>query len=265
MTVFDGGAHLGTFALGAALHGAKKIVAVEPDPTSFALLSENLRRNSKIEYYTERCALAENNGRASLSASYPTNAGAARWHITNNPSEATVAATTLAALRIKYGAYDLLKLDIEGSELEALRGDSRWIKQHKPVVWAECNETAESEELLEFFRWAELSPVYLAYPSFRRLNFKNSDERIFPIAYEAVIVGGERQQIRSLDISRLDEEVITRQLQSFSDLREMLWRTPRWGRLAWTGLSKPELIALLGRSEQGLSYNSFLLPPRAGE
>lgn len=234
----------------------------EPNPASAALVKENLQRNCTVENYVENCALAAQAGYAEMVAQQPTNAGATSWRITDHPSsETNVTVKTVAALRERYGPYDLLKLDVEGSELESLRGDCRWIKENKPVILAECNETPEVEELLAFFNWAELSPHFVAYPAFRRNNFKQCEERIYPIAYEAALLGAKAEQIKSLDVSKFDEEVIVRPLATFSDLREMLWRTPRWGRLSWTSLLKPELIALLGRAERGVDFSSFLAKP----
>ena len=40
---------------------------------------------------------------------------------------------SLRDLRALYGNYDVLKLDIEGMEDEAIRGDAAFIREHRPV------------------------------------------------------------------------------------------------------------------------------------
>ena len=104
-----------------------------------------------------------------------------------------------------------------------MRSDAVWVKENKPIVWAECNESLAVRELLQFYLWAELSPVYIAYPVFRRDNYKKAGRSPFPIAYEAA-----------------------------------MWLIPRWGREEWTCLSKLELIALLGRVTRNEHYENFL-------
>ena len=177
---------------------------------------------------------------------------------TGYPGGAAVPCTTLARLRGEFGDYTALKLDIEGGEFEALRADARFIRQTRPLVWAECNEAAQVKALLGFFLWAGLDPVYVAFPAFRRAGYRNGAAPIYPIAYEAAICGGGRGQFRDLGDNFGGEEIITRPLASFQDLKQAMWDTPRWGREDWARMSRAELIARLGRMQRGESFGTFL-------
>jgi hypothetical protein len=220
--------------------------------------------NCAVPFAVERAAVglgAPNAGGASIGPTEPHNMGSfaieyrARSHygfIQQAPL------TTCHALRDKYGPYGLLKLDIEGCEYDALRSDARWIRNHKPVLWAECNETAQSFRLLHFFLWAGLSTYFIAYPSFRRENYKGSTERIFPIAYEAGLLGVPADSRDSLDPDLTGEAIIVREVKERDDLARALWVTPRWGREEWLDLSRPELIGVLGREDTHQSFPTFL-------
>ncbi|MCU7915032.1 MAG: FkbM family methyltransferase [Candidatus Thiodiazotropha sp. (ex Gloverina cf. vestifex)] len=165
---------------------------------------------------------------------------------------------TLQQLRQRYDNYGLLKLDIEGAEYDALRGDSVWIRDNKPTIWAECNESPGAQQLLQFYLWANLTPYYIAFPAFRRNNFKQCKEDPYPIAYEAALLGGDKQLILNF-ISKLSAtEIIVRKIESFEDLRKALWETPRWGLKEWLNLSTAELIALLGHAVKTGSYHDFI-------
>ena len=54
------------------------------------------------------------------------------------------------------------------------------------------------------------------------------------------------------------EEIIIRPLASFQDLKRAMWDTPRWGMEEWATMSRPQLIARLGRMHRGERFAGFL-------
>jgi len=166
---------------------------------------------------------------------------------------------TLRQLREQYGDYNFIKLDIEGAEYDALRSDAVWIKENKPIVWAECNESPAIQKLLQFYIWAGLTPLYVAFPAFRHNPFKKTDHSPYPIAYEAALLGGSNSRLENFRTEHLGEEILITKIEDYEDLRRAIWLTPRWGHADWINLSKSELIALLGRITRGENYASFLL------
>ena len=101
-------------------------------------------------------------------------------------------------------------------------------------------------------------PVFIACSPFRRKNFNQSAEIIYPMAYEAVLLAAPPERLASF-IARLEgEEVIVCPVKTSFDLRCALWKLPRWSMPEWTELSRPELVALLGRQYSKQELIAFL-------
>lgn len=78
---------------------------------------------------------------------------------------------------------DFIKIDVEGSELEVLRGASETIARCSPVILAECLEKTEPSASLEaqeriapFFRERGYRMFWLRSRLFRPENFRGSTE-----------------------------------------------------------------------------------------
>ena len=128
--VVDGGAHIGSIAIPLAKH-AKKIFAYEPDTNSLKLLHQNIELN-KVTVDARNKGLG---ARASQGSVVAVNDGSAGAH-TLTVGEGTV---SIVALDDELKRFDVLKLDVEGMELFALKGSRRIIKQARPVVLFEVN------------------------------------------------------------------------------------------------------------------------------
>lgn len=266
--VFDIGAFIGTFSLGIAHLGAGQVVAVEANERAVRLLRRNLSALCKAPHQVVPAAVGAAIGAATCVSSDETNLGATSWATVQTGEEpemssSRVAQTTLAALRAEFGSYQLVKLDIEGAEGAALLGDADWIGQNKPTIWAECNESIRSLELLETMCSLNLAVMFVAYPSWRRQSFKRPQEEIFPLAYEAALLAGSPESLSRFRADAAGEELIVDRVSDVDHLRELLWRTPRWATKPWPALSRLELVALLGRGQKGERFEEFLRPGRA--
>lgn len=259
--LWDVGAFLGTCGLGVAQNGAAtpaSLVAVEPGPALQPHLQANLERNAPCPFRIAPFAAAA--GSTSLrprNDSGAGNAGAITYEMAEG-DELAVIGRSLQDLRAEYDDYDVLKLDIEGMENDAIRGDIDYILQHRPVVWAECNETPSSILLLEALCWIGYEPLYVAFPAFRSDNFNKSPYIIFPMAYEAALLAAPLDRMQAFVGRVQGEDIITRPVKTSFDLRKALWATPRWSLPDWTSLSRPELIALMGRQMRKQELVDFL-------
>jgi FkbM family methyltransferase len=127
-TFLDVGANIGYFTtLAARLVGpGGRVLAVEPEPHNFDLLSGNVRANGFANVVTEQVALGDKPGTARLfCASH--NFGDHRLYAeaaTADRPARTIAVTTLDDLVARHGLppADLIKMDVQGYECQVLAG-----------------------------------------------------------------------------------------------------------------------------------------------
>ena len=258
--LYDVGGFLGTFSLGlAGLTPLAQIVAVEGNPLVQPLLKQNLAANAPCPVMVCSVAVGQREGWLKVDDGAASgNFGATAFVSATATDAGAVRATTLAHLRKEHGDYSVLKLDIEGMEREALLGDEAYIRKTQPVIWAECNETAASYDLLSALVWLGYEPIYIAFPAFRRKNFNISSDLIYPMAYEAALLAAPAGRLARFTGKVDSEEPIVRPVRGKHDLRMAMWSTPRWGNTDWASLSRPELYALLGHTMKGTVIEDFL-------
>ena len=133
--VFDIGAHVGN-RVGVFLRLGAACVAVEPQPLFSALLQKVYGRHPAFTLVQSAAGSAEGSTDLHISRRTPTvstTASAWREQVGRSPSFASVVwedsvsvpVTTLDRLIDRFGAPDLCKIDVEGSELAVLQGLSR--------------------------------------------------------------------------------------------------------------------------------------------
>jgi FkbM family methyltransferase len=130
-TVIDGGANIGLSALFFAFRWPNsQIVAVEPDPGNFALLERNLGSVRNVR--AVRAALWE----SSSDSLVLLNPGAPPNEYRVEYGQGDVRGMTVAELCQAEGwaRIGVLKLDIEGAEVEVLRSSSAWIDRVDVLV-----------------------------------------------------------------------------------------------------------------------------------
>lgn len=166
--VIDGGAYRGDFSMEVTNRfPSATVYAFEPQKDSFSLLTNNVAGRHNIK--PVNCALGENGGEAILyrNASAMTNSlsqstGDALRYFEgyNDPvGQEKVEVLTLADFMKREGIQeiDLLKLDLQGYELNALRGLKDRLEQVK-AVYIE----------VEFMRLYEGAPLFSEVDSFLR-------------------------------------------------------------------------------------------------
>lgn len=263
-SLWDAGAYLGTFSLGVALLTPPgRVVAIEANPAVARALEHNL---ALLPCPAELIAsgLAGRPGWLAPASEDKDNHGATAFrHSEEQPASGpAIRCQTLPTLRALHGDYDFLKLDLEGMELDALRGDFPHIRERRPVIWAECNENPESLRLLGALKWLGYDVLYLAFPAFRTANFRGARDLIYPMAYEAALVAAPPERLTALAATAPSlvpgEDILCRRVQTAYDLRRALYDTPRWSRADWAQLSRAELIARLGKMAKEVRLEAFL-------
>ncbi len=135
---FDLGAHVGSRSAAILVLGAR-VVAVEPQPEYAGVLKRLYGRNPNFTLIAQAVGRQPGRSRLLVSTRTPTiSTLSAEWatEVAKTPGFAGVAwdahldteVTTLDALISKFGVPDFCKIDVEGSELDALLGLSQPIR-----------------------------------------------------------------------------------------------------------------------------------------
>ena len=142
----DAGAHLGfhTLALACSVGQSGRVFAFEPAPAAGALLDRTLRRNQLPQVERLALALSDREGtstlrhaaNAAMNHLVPANPSSTRPHDTTQ-----VQATTLDrwASQRALQRLDLIKIDVEGSELALLRGGRQTLTRFRATLVCELH------------------------------------------------------------------------------------------------------------------------------
>ena len=156
---WDVGANYGlfTFSLCASLPELQ-IEAFEPDPDYVALLQQTLGLSGSGHLRVHPVALADAEGQVTFKRDL---VGGSTGHLVRSrqpppgaPDRAAesgvieVAASTIDSESGQLGVPDLIKIDVEGAELDVLRGGRRTFEAHMPIILLEC--TDRQEEVRDF-------------------------------------------------------------------------------------------------------------------
>jgi len=125
-SMIDVGAHIGGYTI--PLHRKlAKIIAIEPWPTTYKMLQLNKEINNALNVITLNVALGKPEDRnITLCLGYSRSATSSS--ILTKYSESycrNVETLTLDEIINNYGSIDLIKIDVEGYELEVIKGISR--------------------------------------------------------------------------------------------------------------------------------------------
>lgn len=151
--VWDVGANIGLFAFaGAARAGAKgQVIAFEPDEQLVALLhkSRTLQPSLSAPLTIVEAAVAAEDAPRKFSIAARSRASNAlvEYGLSQMGGVAetiVVQAFSLDSLLSKYPAPDVLKIDVEGAEIEVLDRQHKMLGEIRPIVICEVSETASA-------------------------------------------------------------------------------------------------------------------------
>ena len=134
-TFVDVGANIGYFSrLGSRLTGqCGRVVAIEPSPDAITLLERNTQGLGNV--VIQQCAVSDHPGIQEFSIKREGDTS----HLGDDPradSQIEVVVRTLDALFLEDSA-DVIKIDVEGHEMEVLRGAQRLIERDSPLLYFE--------------------------------------------------------------------------------------------------------------------------------
>jgi len=169
-TILDIGAHIGYFTLVAAQRAKNgKIYAFEPVTELFQKLQRNIDENGLLNAEALNYAVGDSEEDSLIHLSSPDNTGMSSLRPPENYSgiSETIRLITIDGWinQEKIATVDIVKLDVEGCELLALRGMEKLLLNQKPVLIVEINA-----ETLGYFNFSPKDVMdyldHLGYLSF---------------------------------------------------------------------------------------------------
>jgi FkbM family methyltransferase len=129
--VIDVGAHIGTFARRALAQGASRVISIEASPAT----AESLRRNLAEPIQAGKSSVFENAAWSSKGTlKFYTGGNMGDTTMDRGGREITVRSDTIDSIVEGLGLTraDLIKMDIEGAEVDALKGAAGVIRRFGP-------------------------------------------------------------------------------------------------------------------------------------
>jgi FkbM family methyltransferase len=173
--VIDVGANIGLLTVPMAQQGAN-VLAFEPQPKMFELLEENVRQNNLSGVQLFQLGLGEVFGKAAIpSIDYEAegNFGGVELVPGNEVKIATLDSFNLERC-------DLIKADVEGMEIDVLRGAAATIERFKPLLYLENDRIEKSAALIDFVYKLGYEMYWHAPYLYNPKNFNGIGENIFP-------------------------------------------------------------------------------------
>ncbi len=130
-TAIDGGANMGAWANLMATR-FKRVHAFEPDPDNFLKMAENIGHLDGIQMH--EAALGEKAGTSLLAGKSSTSRHLARGRAKDYADKKRGVVPVIRLDDMKLDHVGLIKLDLEGYELWALRGAKETIERCAPVI-----------------------------------------------------------------------------------------------------------------------------------
>lgn len=148
--VIEIGANIGTHTIPLAQRAAM-VYAFEPQRLVYQVLAANIALNQLTNVFAWQAALSDVGGRAfmpELNPRAPHNFGGVSMQ-TEPTSEAVM---QLVLDDIGIAQCGLLKIDVEGMELEVLKGAHKLIMRHRPYIYVENDRREKSAALISYLQ-----------------------------------------------------------------------------------------------------------------
>lgn len=147
--VLDVGANIGahTVFLAQAVGPTGAVIAFEPQRLMFQTLCANVALNSLVNVHCQQAAVGDSPGVVIVPTLDPTRennfGGVSVGSRSNGEPVPVVRLDDLHLNRCR-----LIKIDVEGMELQVLRGAAKLIEQHAPALYVENDRKEQSAELI---------------------------------------------------------------------------------------------------------------------
>jgi FkbM family methyltransferase len=180
-TVFDIGANAGTHTIPLAQHVGESgfVVSFEPQRIVYQTLCANVALNSLLNVDSVHAAVGSTVGTV-LIPDIDYNASANYGGISPQQFDSgrPVPQVVLDDYR-SFERVDLLKIDVEGMELEVLEGAQRFLEKYRPLMYVENDRLEKSEALILALNVLNYRLFWHLPPLFNPANVRGVAEDVF--------------------------------------------------------------------------------------
>lgn len=182
----DIGANIGLMsAIASQFVGADgQVIAVEANPKTVTLLKENLALNTCTNVEVVSVALGSEAGTAELFENWEVNRGGASLLQQGTGPGMPVTVRTLDEV-IAGRHVDLIKIDVEGFELEVLKGGLQTLEASRPALIVEVSDERISEKGVSPSEIADFITALGGYQLFKQKGTKERRSKLIPILSHA--------------------------------------------------------------------------------
>jgi FkbM family methyltransferase len=195
-TVIDVGANIGTHTLPFSRWVENgRVMAIEAQPAICEILMLNCRQNGCSNVNVVNAICGEKRRHVEFRPNYTSNENFGGVSFTDARSDTRLAVhrwldrlkssavTSLPVITLdnlsRGQTVSFIKLDIEGMELDALRGGHELIIRCGPVIFFEQNSTADLSEIYDYLTGVGYQMFWLETQPFNRNNFRREHENIW--------------------------------------------------------------------------------------
>ncbi|TGB00739.1 FkbM family methyltransferase [Halobacillus salinus] len=148
--IIDVGAYIGNHSVFFAKHCDSQVYSIEPNRESFDLLKKNLQLN-QVEDRTMvwNMGLGKESGKASLESFSDQNLGMSKL---NRDDEGLIHIETIDHLLADLHRVDVMKVDVEGMELDVLQGAEATLKKHCPLLYIETTTPEHHNQIAKYLK-----------------------------------------------------------------------------------------------------------------
>jgi len=149
-TYIDLGANIGNHSVFFAEHcPSDKVICVEINKEICDVLNLNMRINTEKDFEVLSIGISDKQGAVTLSDILPDNVGMTKII---DYDKGIVPVDTMDNLFGDLANITLIKIDIEGAEIPAIKGMSKVLAKNKPVLFVELHTKALLEEFIELVK-----------------------------------------------------------------------------------------------------------------
>jgi len=142
--IIDIGANIGVHSVIYSNYTSGTVYAIEPQPRVFNILEQNISSNNCRNIIPYMFGASSQNTRFFMNARYDIKENQGAFRITEKEEQGImIECKILDELYIENVGY--IKIDVEGHELETLKGLTRTISEYKPILMIEIHDTSPTK------------------------------------------------------------------------------------------------------------------------